>query len=98
LQILKTNGQLVKTINLGVNPKGLMAFQWDGYDERGDCVGPGSYNIKARMTTNGKQSEVETDVYGLVTSETKNPTGTRQKVTIAGMGDFDVTDIRAYKS
>jgi len=97
LQILKTNGQLVKTINLGANPKGLTAFQWDGYDERGDWVGAGSYNIKATMTANGKQTQAETYVYGLVTSETAGPTGTRQKVTLAGMGDFNVADIRSYK-
>lgn len=40
-------GELVKTITLGQQPKGLAGFSWDGTDDKGNTVPPGNYTVKA---------------------------------------------------
>lgn len=98
LQVLKLNGQLVKTINLGQNPPGLTAFNWDGYDDRGDPVGGSNYILQATATSNGKQLQAATYVYGQVTAQSDESITTGSSLTVAGVGNVNVADVRAYKT
>ena len=97
LQITKTTGEVVKTINLGANPTGLVGFQWDGKDANGVSVGASSYTVNAVMTSGGKQSAATTDIYAPVTEAMVAPAGTDQTLKVAGVGVVKMSDVRAFK-
>ena len=97
LQITKTTGETVKTIDLGPNPTGLVGFQWDGKDARGVSVGATSYIVKATMTSGGKQTSATTDIYAPVTEAMVPATGTDQTLKVSGIGVVKMSDIRAFK-
>ncbi|MEW8461322.1 MAG: FlgD immunoglobulin-like domain containing protein, partial [Candidatus Thiodiazotropha endolucinida] len=41
------SGALVRELQLGTHEAGQVAFSWDGYDDAGDYVGDGLYQISA---------------------------------------------------
>ena len=97
LQITKATGELVKTIDLGANPTGLVGFQWDGKDAIGKTVGETSYVVKAVMTSGGKQSSATTDIYAPVTEAMVAPVGSDQTLKVSGIGVVKMSDVRAFK-
>lgn len=97
LQITRSTGELVKTIDLGANPAGLVGFSWDGKDSSGNSIGDTTYNVKAVMTSGGAQSNATTDVYGPIT-EAPVPSGTdAQTFKVGGVGTVNMTDIKSFK-
>ena len=50
VEITDNDGNLVKTIRLDKNAKGVLAFEWDGTDNGGKTVEDGIYHIKATYT------------------------------------------------
>jgi flagellar basal-body rod modification protein FlgD len=97
VQITKPSGELVKSLSLGPNAAGLVGFQWDGTDSAGKPVGASSYKITAQMTSGGKQSAANTDVYAPITQLNVPAAGAEQTISVAGLGNLKMTDIRAYK-
>ena len=97
LQITKENGELVKSINLGANSAGLVGFQWDGKDDKGNPVNAPRYIVKASMTSGGKQSQPATDIYAPVTEAMVPAVGADQTLRVAGVGVVKMSDIRAFK-
>ncbi len=96
IQIAKESGELVKSINLGPNAAGLVGFEWDGRDDKGNKVGSSRYLIKAMMTASGKQSQVGTDVYAPLTEATVG-SGADQTFKVGGVGIVKMSDIKAFK-
>jgi len=97
LQITRSSGELVKTIDLGANPAGLVGFSWDGKDDTGKSIGDISYNVKALMTNGGAQTATSTDVYGPIT-EAPIPSGNDpQTFKVGGAGTVKLSDIKSFK-
>jgi len=97
LQITRSTGELVKSIDLGSNPSGLVGFSWDGKDANGNSIGDTSYNVKALMSNGGVQSVTSTDVYGPIT-EALVPSGTDvQTFKVGGAGTVNMSDIKSFK-
>ena len=97
LQITRSSGELVKSLDLGANPAGLVGFNWDGKDDSGNSIGDTSYNVKALMTNGGAQTATSTDVYGPIT-EAPIPTGTdTQTFKVGGAGTVKLSDIKRFK-
>lgn len=97
VQISRANGQLVKSIDLGANPSGLVGFAWDGKDAEGNPIGDSSYQVKAIMTSGTAQSAAATDVYAPI-MEASIPTGSDpQTFTVGGVGKVNLTDIKSIK-
>ena len=97
VQITRSNGELVKTMDLGANAAGLVGFSWDGKDANGAPVGDNSYTVKATMRNGNAQVNAATDVYGPIT-EAAIPTGNDpQTFTVGGVGRVSMTDIKSIK-
>ncbi len=43
VEILDVNGNIIKTLDVGTNPKGVYQFTWDGTDKNGNTVDSGIY-------------------------------------------------------
>lgn len=50
VEILDVNGNIIKTIDVGTNPKGVYQFTWDGTDRNGNSVESGIYYATASYT------------------------------------------------
>lgn len=55
-------GQVIRTINAGSQQAGTIEFGWDGTDNDGNILPPGSYNIKIEGEING---QVESIPFGI---------------------------------
>ncbi|MEN9755105.1 MAG: hypothetical protein RLZ07_1487 [Pseudomonadota bacterium] len=97
VQISRSTGELVKTIDLGANPSGLVGFSWDGKDAGGNPIGDNNYTVKAIMTSGSKQSAAATDVYGPITEATIPSGSEPQSFTVGGIGKINLTDIKSIK-
>lgn len=47
VEVLDSNGAIVRTIDVGTNPSGVYQFDWDGLDSSGNAVDSGVYYITA---------------------------------------------------
>jgi flagellar basal-body rod modification protein FlgD len=97
VQITRENGELVKSLDLGANAAGLVGFQWDGRDTAGKTVGDKRYLVKAMMTSAGKQSQANTDVYAPITEATLPQAGQDQTFKVLNIGSVKMTDIKGIK-
>ena len=97
IQIMRENGELVKSLDLGANAAGLVGFSWDGKNDAGKSVGDQRYVVKALMTSGGKQSQTSTDIYAPITEATVGSSATDQTFKVAGIGSFKMSDIKAFK-
>lgn len=50
VEILDVNGNILKTLDVGTNPKGVYQFTWDGTDTNGNTVNSGIYYSTASYT------------------------------------------------
>lgn len=50
VEILDVNGNILKTLDVGTNPKGVYQFTWDGTDSGGNIVDSGMYYATASYT------------------------------------------------
>ncbi|MBW6488383.1 FlgD immunoglobulin-like domain containing protein [Sulfurimonas sp.] len=50
VEILDVNGNILKTLDVGTNPKGVYQFTWDGTDSSGNAVNSGIYYSTASYT------------------------------------------------
>lgn len=50
VEILDVNGNTLKTLDVGTNPKGVYQFTWDGTDSSGKIVDSGMYYATASYT------------------------------------------------
>lgn len=50
VEILDVNGNVIKTLDVGTNPKGVYQFTWDGTDSSGNGVDSGIYYATASYT------------------------------------------------
>lgn len=58
LQVTSPNGQLVKTVSLGIMPGGQSQFAWDGLDDKGQRMPAGNYNVQATGVVGGKTESI----------------------------------------
>lgn len=63
------NGEVIRTINVGAAPQGPLKISWDGRDDNGKLVQPGSSYVFSVSATaaNGASIDVKKDVTGVVT-------------------------------
>lgn len=50
VEILDVNGNILKTLDVGTNPKGVYQFTWDGTDTAGNTLESGIYYVTASYT------------------------------------------------
>jgi flagellar basal-body rod modification protein FlgD len=97
VQVQDETGTVVKTIELGANPAGLVGFSWDGMDANGKPVGKSSYNLKATAVVGGKSVAQSTDVYAPITEVPIPAAGAAQTFKVGGVGTVNMTDIKSIK-
>ena len=90
--IKDSNGLVVRNIDLGVAPAGVSTFTWDGKSDAGVLAQNGVYQFTVDATAGAKKITASTLSFGLVDSISSGAQG--NKLTVANVGDVNVSDIK----
>lgn len=91
VSINDANGLLVRKIDLGVQPKGIGTFTWDGKNDDGVVAQNGIYSFSIEAISGKDDVDGKTLSFGLVDSVTSGAQGTKLKV--SNIGDVNVNDV-----
>jgi len=94
LGVYDTSGQLVRTVDLGMNAAGTVNFKWDGLDDAGNAVPGGTYTLKAEALVGGKMEALSTDVYAMVDSVNLAAKNRGIELNLAGMGTYELSQVK----
>lgn len=92
VQLLDAGGQLVKEVNLGPQPAGLVRFSWAGDNDAGAAMPSGRYRIVAQYLDDGKMQTGESLIDGTVESVRLGPDGLG--IQLRGLGEFSFDAIQ----
>jgi flagellar basal-body rod modification protein FlgD len=88
------DGKTIKTIDLGEQKAGNADFIWDGTNEKGEKVDPGTYTFTAKTTVDGKSAEMYTLLPATVSSVTISQTGGELMLNLAGLGSVALSKVQ----
>lgn len=87
-------GQVLRTINVGSQQAGNIEFGWDGTDDAGNILPPGSYKIKIEGEVNGQTESIPYGINRRVESVSLAGAGTSGVVlNLAGDESIRLSDI-----
>jgi len=94
VSIYTPSGELVKTIDLGQQSSGLVQFSWDGSDDKGNSMPPGTYDIKADVRYGKDTYSQGTMVKERVDSVTLGSGLQDIKLNMANSGDILLSQVK----
>jgi flagellar basal-body rod modification protein FlgD len=86
------DGNVVKTIDLGARKAGNADFIWDGKNEKGDVVEPGTYTFSAETKVDGKAKTLATLLPAKVNSVSFQ-NGSEMMLDLAGIGKVGISKV-----
>ncbi len=97
-EIVSPSGEVIKTIGKGQQSEGTVEFAWDGINAKGEPMPAGIYNVRASASVDGKMTSLETMVIAPVSSVTLGRNGEQMSLSISGVGDRRMDQIREILS
>ncbi len=94
VNITDSNGQLLHRIDMGSQSAGLVNVQWNGLDDNGNRVAPGIYHVAAEIHQGEEIAAGNTLIAAQVESVTLGKTGQDLTLTVSGLGDIGMSQIR----
>ena len=91
LEIRDASGVLVRTLDLGTQPAGQLAFNWDGTDSDGGALEQGLYKISATVGSGGKSTAATTYALDRVNSVSMGSDGL--SVEMLNLGEVAFSDV-----
>ncbi|MFJ3447503.1 flagellar hook assembly protein FlgD [Pseudomonas sichuanensis] len=92
VSIKDKDGNVVKTIQLGAQKAGTADFIWDGTNEKGEKVAPGTYTFTAETTVEGKAKTLSTLLPARVNSVSFQ-NGSEMMLDLAGIGKIGISKV-----
>lgn len=90
--ISSPDGQVLRHLDLGTQGAGTTEFSWDGKDDGGQSMTPGSYEIKATALVGGKSQAIDTYSISPVESVTLNK-GSGFTLNVSGIGAVNMNSV-----
>jgi flagellar basal-body rod modification protein FlgD len=90
VEVLDASGAVVRTISLDSQPAGLVDFRWDGTNDAGNRVPPGSYTFRAAVNGTAATTLVE----ARIESVTLGADGAG--LVLAGIGSYPIASVRRF--
>lgn len=94
IDVLDASGQLVRTIELGVQQPGAAGFNWDGRTADGDIAPPGIYQFAARVSRGDQVESVPTLIRANADSVTLGRNGDGVTINSSILGAFSLSQVR----
>lgn len=95
VDILDSNGNVVKTLQLGSADKGSFGLTWNGLDDQGDSVPADIYRLQAKGSVQGSEMRFQTFVQANVDSVTVEKGNKGFTLNVAGFGPVSMDEIRS---
>ena len=94
VNFLDSNGQTVKTLSLGRQEPGNIAFEWDGLLDDGTYADPGVYQIRAEAEIDGNNTILQTYVNADVESVALGRENDAIQLALGGLGNVDFNEVK----
>ncbi len=94
VNITDASGQLVKRLDFGLQPAGLMDVRWDGLLDDGSRAPAGAYRIAAEVHQNDGINSGSMLTQVRVESVTLGQAGQELTLTVSDLGDISMSQIR----
>ncbi len=94
IKISDQNGNIVKTLNLGTQAKGMAKFEWDGQKDDGTYADPGVYRIEAEAQIEGQNTALETFVSAKVESVDLRDTTKGVVLNLGALGNVAFSQVK----
>lgn len=94
LNVTDERGQLVHRMELGSQQAGFINIQWNGLNSAGERVNPGRYTVSAEVHQGDEVNNAETLIPVQVESVTLGQAGQDLTLTVSGLGDISMSQIR----
>ncbi|WP_130619390.1 flagellar hook assembly protein FlgD [Dyella amyloliquefaciens] len=89
VQVLDSNGNVVRNMPLGAQSAGLAQFTWDGKDDSGNTVAQGTYTVQAAAGS----TSLDTYVAGTVTGVGYGGSSLGTYLQVAGVGGVSLSQV-----
>ncbi len=93
VRVTDANGALVRNLELGTRPAGTVGFAWDGRNESGVRMPPGSYRIDVVSGAGGQSEQLPVMIADRVDSVTLGG-GSGVQLNLKDMGEVELADVR----
>lgn len=93
ISIQSADGRPLKSLSLGPQPAGTVAFDWDGRTDSGADAGNGPFTVTAVANDGGTTVDSRTLVWAPVSSVSVPATG-NPVLTLPGIGQVDTSKVR----
>ena len=90
--IKDASGRAIHSMDLGSQPAGLLALQWNGTTDSGAAAANGQYSFTVSATQGGQNISASTLSFGQVTSVASSGQGV--VLNVPGLGQVNLADIR----
>lgn len=97
VRIYSSNGQEIRSLNLGSHSMGPVNFSWDGLDHQGTAVTPGVYRVAVEGSVNGQTQSFTPQVWGVVQSIAVGQGGKNVSLQLTGLGDYSISEIQEIR-
>ena len=94
VEITDVNGQLIRRLNLGEQPPGLVRFEWDGSDQEGGRADPGQYRVSTRVIQGGYVESAQTLLESEIESVSLGNYGQGLTLNVGGGTTLSLNDVR----
>lgn len=95
VNIMDSNGNIVRSVSQGAQAAGSQTFQWDGKDSNGNLVPDGTYSTGVTtMGADGKPLMVSSSVTGIVTGVSSDSTTGAFMLTTQDGRQINLTDVQ----
>ncbi len=94
VNVKDSKGQLVHRMDFGRQNAGLIEFSWDALNESGTRLDPGTYTLSAEVHQGEAVSAGEVLTTVQVESVTLGQAGSDLTLTVSGLGDISMSQIR----
>ncbi len=91
------SGTLVRRLDLGARPAGMVPFAWDGLDEEGRPAGAGRYEVRAEARVDGRPTALDTYLSDRVNSVTIDGEGRGITLNLDRQGGMALSQIKQIR-
>jgi len=91
--VYSETGDLIRTYPIQKGT-GFQNFEWDGRNQAGERVSPGTYKLSVTGKYNGEERALKTMVSAAVNSVSIGQNGEGVRLKVAGIGDVSLNDVR----
>jgi flagellar basal-body rod modification protein FlgD len=89
VQVLDSNGNVVRNMALGSQSAGLSQFSWDGKDDNGNALGAGTYTVQAASGS----ASLDTYLSGTVTGVGYGGSTLGTYLQVSGVGGVPLSQV-----